>query len=130
MPNPYLPPEAATGTDPPPTIEGGGTGRRFRFAVIPATFSFLLAGLLAVGIVPWIIQAIEVRQTERTTPTRFAVATVLMTVALAGGSVANLLAGRKWLRRRFLTALSLNLGSWLVLYVTTRILERVINPPL
>ncbi|WP_164102271.1 hypothetical protein [Candidatus Laterigemmans baculatus] len=130
MPNPYLPPEAATGTDPPPTIEDHGVGSRFRFAIIPATLSFLLAGLLAVGIVSWVIQAIEVSETERTTPLRFAIVAVLMTATLAVGSMANLLAGRKWLRRQFLTALSLNFGSWFVLYLTIQILERVINPPL
>lgn len=120
MSNPYSPPATAT-DDKPARPEHDGVTKRFRFAVIPATLSFLLSGLLAVGIVPWIIQAKEVATMEHEYVGHYQVAIVMMMAGLLGGSAANFVAGRKWLRRRFFVALCLNLGSWLLLYTAARI---------
>lgn len=121
MTNPYSPPGTGSEVDPPPASEGHGIGKRFRFAIIPATLSFLLSGLLAVGIVPWIIQAKEVATMEHEYPGRYRAVIVIMMVGLVGGAASNFVAGRKWLQRRFFVALCLNLGSWLLLYTAARI---------
>ena len=91
-------------------------GRRMRLRVIPASLSWLVGALLFAGFVFWIVQA-TIAYTDHPFDAALWIITIGMAITLSASSALHVLAGFRWIKRRWLSAIALNAISVLLLFV-------------
>ena len=125
--NPYLSPQTE------PITESKDVEKRpvlFRFAVIPASISFLLSCFFLVAFINWIVETVVGDDTLVHTSTELSIVNTIMLIAMLTCSVLNFLAGKKWLARRYLLAFAFNLLTFAVLSLAVAICRMVfLSPP-
>ncbi|OYP32192.1 hypothetical protein CGZ80_20265 [Rhodopirellula sp. MGV] len=95
------------------------TGTRyFRLRVLPTGLSWLFGLLLLTGFVFWIVQMF-ISNADHPLDTSLWLLTIGIASSLLISSGLNLLAGVRWIKMRWRSALALNLASWLLMYVST-----------
>jgi hypothetical protein len=125
--NPY-----ETISTPPTDVElaENAAPARFRWTIVPATFSVLLSVLFGLGLVLLLVQSVESFETERTTVTRFVISLGVMAIALLLAIAFNIFAARWWLKNRILIAIAANFAAFPTTYCAASFMESFINPPL
>jgi hypothetical protein len=123
-PNPYAPPGPSV-TGPPVTTDDHsreGARRRFRWQTIPTTLSWFAAALLAMAGLVW-VREIGNAIVHRDAFEGFWLIGPSMAIVLLASAALNLWAGRRWAMRGYASALTLNVGSGLLLWGLATVLE-------
>ncbi|MEL6108249.1 MAG: hypothetical protein AAFU85_19660 [Planctomycetota bacterium] len=114
MTNPYEPiADATAGTE---GTSASLSSRILRWRIVPATLNWLMGVLLLVSFISWVVQAFGANAEY---PFDLPMWTFSIGVSLALGvsSILNFVAGFRWIKRRWISAVVMNVISWILLYV-------------